>query len=597
MKKVSRGGFDNDRLNREAHESFAPDKMTAFPPESIIVGGLIGERIKKTVENNILKLDIENDFLNPFRKKQSRAGDYVGIGKLIDAAVNFSRHPSGAGPAGLKNRLVEELIKTQEDDGYIGTLPAGARVRSLWDVHETAYIIQGLAADHMFYGSGASLEAARRCGDYIVKNRKKLPGAGLSPALAMGGLDRAFLMLADALRDERYVYFARVEANLDGWDGNIVLGRHGRVKGHAYAYINKCLSQIALYRRTGCLSLLDNSKKLINFWLSGDGMLITGAAGQEECWHNTQDGSGGIGETCSTAYSVRLLDELLRAEGRAVYGDIMERIIYNALFSAQSPCGRHIRYYTPLDGVRSYFDRDTYCCPNNYRRIIAELPGMIYYRSNDGITLNLYVNSSIKARFGDGAPIFMEQTTGYPLSGQVMLRVGRDSTRAISIRLRVPGWARGFRVSINDKPFKGAANPGSFMNIRRKWSSGDEVKIFLPMPWRLVKGRVNQAGRAAVMRGPSVFCLGRRLNPGLKEVDLRSIVIDDSSVFPGHEAAQPREKEELQLKAWLPGEVYPSPPSSFLKLSGFAEPDGEFTYLRTQNPGTGTDDELFSGRK
>ena len=35
---------------------------------------------------------------------------------------------------------------------------------------------------------------------------------------------------------------------------------------------------------------------------------------------------------------------------------------------------------------RIYFDKDSYCCPGNWRRIVAELPAMIYYRSADGGT-------------------------------------------------------------------------------------------------------------------------------------------------------------------------------------------------------------------
>jgi DUF1680 family protein len=34
------------------------------------------------------------------------------------------------------------------------------------------------------------------------------------------------------------------------------------------------------------------------------------------------------------------------------YGDLMERTIFNALFAAQSPDGRQLRYYTPLEGKR-----------------------------------------------------------------------------------------------------------------------------------------------------------------------------------------------------------------------------------------------------
>ena len=72
----------------------------------------------------------------------------------------------------------------------------------------------------------------------------------------------------------------------------------------------------------------------------------------------------------------------------------MERTIYNGLFAAQSPDGRQIRYYSPFDGPRAYFDKDTYCCPNNYRRIVAELPAMVFYRAHGGVAVNLYESAT-----------------------------------------------------------------------------------------------------------------------------------------------------------------------------------------------------------
>jgi uncharacterized protein len=61
-----------------------------------------------------------------------------------------------------------------------------------------------------------------------------------------------------------------------------------------------------------------------------------------------QNGSGAIGESCVTAYMLRWIDSLMRLEGDMRYGDLLERTIYNALFAANSPDGRWIRYFTPF---------------------------------------------------------------------------------------------------------------------------------------------------------------------------------------------------------------------------------------------------------
>ena len=111
------------------------------------------------------------------------------------------------------------------------------------------------------------------------------------------------------------------------------------------------------------------------------------------------------------------LDELMRREGKALYGDLMERVVFNTLFGAQSPDGRHLRYYTAFDGPRHYFPGDTYCCPCNYRRAIATLPDLIYYRIENGLAVNLYAASNADVALEDGLTVRLQQETKYPSGG------------------------------------------------------------------------------------------------------------------------------------------------------------------------------------
>ena len=144
-------------------------------------------------------------------------------------------------------------------------------------------------------------------------------------------------------------------------------------------------------------ALLSQSRKAWDFMIRGEGATIGGGCGQWECWSDNQDGRGDLGETCSTAYQLRLMDRLQRRDQKSSHpGDLMERTIYNALFAAQSPDGRQIRYYAPFEGPRVYFGMDTYCCPGNFRRIVSELPTMIYYHAPNAVMVNLYTSSTAK---------------------------------------------------------------------------------------------------------------------------------------------------------------------------------------------------------
>lgn len=123
------------------------------------------------------------------------------------------------------------------------------------------------------------------------------------------------------------------------------------------------------------------------------------------------------------------------------------------------------------------------------------------------------------------------------------------------------------------------------------------------MPWRLVKGRVAQAGRAAVARGPQVFCLSRSRNKdvkGLDTVDLRLLVLDPSSIEgPIPDDTIRPDGVACRVKAWQPGVFYPhNPPALELTLTEFPDPDGEATYFLVPNPADErlVDDELMEQR-
>lgn len=69
----------------------AADKFASVDVRKVKVGGVIGHRIDITVDNNLLVLDYEKDFLKPFQQRKRTAG-YVGLGKTIDALVRMAAH-------------------------------------------------------------------------------------------------------------------------------------------------------------------------------------------------------------------------------------------------------------------------------------------------------------------------------------------------------------------------------------------------------------------------------------------------------------------------------------------------------------------------
>jgi len=574
------------------------DALVPLNIRQVKVRGEIGRRIDITIHNNLLVLDADKDFLRPFEVRDQKGG-YIGLGKLILAAVRFAAYSNEPNVTALKDRLVARLIATQEPDGYIGICARGNRMNTLWDVHEMGYLIAGLLSDYEFFGKRESMAAARKAADYMIGHWSEIPAGwgeqtGVATHVAVTGIERTMLALSRASGDAKYREFVVKQRALAEWSLPIVIGRRPGIEGHIYAYTARSLAQLELYRTDPQPGLLTQSDGIIDFLPRRDGMAITGATGQWEIWTDDQDGRGQLGETCATAYQIRLYDSLLRLRGDARFGDLMERTIFNTLFAAQSPDGRRIRYYSPFEGPREYHPGDTYCCPCNYRRIVAELPELIYYRSGSGVAVNLYTASDAKFDV-NGVPLSIRQETAFPSSGDVTVQISPERPTRFPVRLRIPAWASGTRVSVNGAAASEASS-GSFFEIDRRWENGDTIRLTMPMQVRLVQGRKRQSGRAALMRGPLVFCLNPAQEKSLANIDgadLGRFTIDPSSLEAVQDDSVRPGGIACRVGVWRPGYPTPDKPDLVLKFGEFADPGGLATYFRLRDLRVAVNDELI----
>jgi DUF1680 family protein len=317
---------------------------------------------------------------------------------------------------------------------------------------------------------------------------------------------------------------------------------------------------------------------------------------------------------------LRLYDRALR-NGTYVsnFGDLMERTIYNALFAAQSPDGRQIRYYAPFEGNREYFHLDNYCCPCNYRRIIAELPEMVYYYHSSNwsnkVVVNLYTPSTavipLTADANDQKnakqktlKLKLRQETDYPNSGKITLVVDPEKELRFAIIVRIPRWCKNPIITINgkksfdDATYIESLQPGTYSEIVRNWKPGDRVELDFPMEWRFVLGRDRQAGRVAVMRGPTLFCLDplRKENAEFKDwdgADLgRCAIVPESFEGPTPDDGVRPGGMACRVKAYRPGCNVDAPDATFL-LTEFPDPNGRAVYFRLQDLSAGVKDELL----
>jgi len=570
------------------------------------LGGEIGRRLDDLIHKNYMELDLERDFVEPFRTRPFTEGwHYVGVGKVVDAGSLFAAYTGDPEVAKRSSGLIDAILATRDADGYVGVFPPepeAAQNHRNWVLHEQEYLLLGLVRNSLATGDEKSLQYARELGDYVIATFSK----DTKPEeVCTAGLPEAFLALHARSGDARYLKFAAEIrhgnglyeikcASLREWQQTF-----DSKPAHVYVMLARCYAQTELYRQEGLPSLLEMSHYMRHELLRrGGGLNVVGSASDGEFFSYTQNGAGTIGESCVTAYLLRWLDSLMRLEGDLRYGDIMERIVYNALFAAQDPAGRRIRYSMPFTGPRAYHNQDGFCCPGNFRRIMAELPQKVYYRcADDGIAVNLFTASETTIPLDSGNSVTLAQETDYPNSGHVLVRVTPSRELVFTLHLRVPRWCHEATVNVNDGPAVPA--PSGAVELRRDWKAGDTVTLDLPMRWRFVRGHQLQEGKVALLRGPVVYCLGTAQNAELLEKypNFNGVVVDPDSLGEPEPDASIRpdgNKIKLAAKVEAAGTGREGAPSVTLTFTEFIDPTGIATYFHLLDLDCAEEDELVS---
>jgi uncharacterized protein len=126
----------------------------------------------------------------------------------------------------------------------------------------------------------------------------------------------------------------------------------------------------------------------------------------------------------------------------------------------------------------------------------------IYFHNYDTLWVNLFIPSELNWR---EKGLSLRQETRYPESDKINFSVRAQRPTNLSLRLRYPGWAaNGVSVAVNDRPQTVTGKPGSYIEIKRIWKTGDRVELTIPMSLRL-ETMPDNPRRVAILYGPTVL--------------------------------------------------------------------------------------------
>jgi uncharacterized protein len=254
-------------------------------------------------------------------------------------------------------------------------------------------------------------------------------------------------------------------------------------------------------------------------------MLADGAPSAAEALSGTTALDGH--ETCDIVEFNLSWGYLLMATGNGIYGDRIERALFNAgmgavrkdwsglqyiscpnqLHIARQSCQvGHLKtaaaLYGPNSDHRPKFTFVTACCAGNINRLLPTYVQRMWMSSADGgLAAVLYGPSSVKAKVGDVNVAILEQTA-YPFSENIQLDIVSEAPTLFPLRLRIPSWCTNPRITINDRIYDRFSMERGFAVIRGRHFHRDRIVLTLPM--NAAMGH-SSGGGVFLERGPLVY--------------------------------------------------------------------------------------------
>jgi DUF1680 family protein len=482
-------------------------------------------------------------------------------------AVAFTLQ-SGDRPALHKKAqdTIDLVVSVQKPNGYLNTYFVGDRAalsmtpetqQSGHELYCLGHMLQGAIAYYRATGERKWLDAGiKMVNDFL------LPTWGPAPKQPIiSGHPEIEMSLIELYRitgDKRHLELA---GYILGGDDRIKVPKQAsiylfcgtpfteraQIEGHAVRAMYACCGAADYYLETGDPTYWKTLNVLWNS-MAGAKMYVTGGIGaraQGESFGAAYDlpNASAYAETCAAIGNMMWNWRMLAATGDAKFTDVLERALYNGVNSGMSLSGTLYCYTNPLafDPSAGITIRNpwynTLCCPPNFERTIASLPGYFYSTSKDGLYVHLYDNSTLDWHLEDGTGLNVTQKTNMPWDGDVELTVAPAQPAEFTFYVRIPSWAGdGTRVAVNGKLVAGAA-PGAYFPIRRHWISGDVIQLRFPMSPQPLSANPHVAddtGRVVVQRGPLVYCLEQLDQPSGVDLTDGSLAIN---MKPGVEFA------------------------------------------------------------
>jgi len=248
-------------------------------------------------------------------------------------------------------------------------------------------------------------------------------------------------------------------------------------------------------------------------------------------------------ETCGLVEQMTSDQMLLAQTGDPFWAQNCEDVAFNTFSAAFMPDYKSLRYLTAPNMVLSDSKNhspgidnngpflmmnpfSSRCCQHNHSA------GWVYYAQNswmatqdNGLAAQLYSEGSVTAKVGNGKEVTIVTSTHYPFDEKIQMTINTASPNAFPLYLRIPEWAEGAVVKVNNKKINTLVKTSGYVNLSNTWKQGDVVELTLPMKLALRTWDKNK-NSVSVNYGPLTYSL--KIDEQYIQKDSKETAIGDS---------------------------------------------------------------------
>jgi DUF1680 family protein len=317
------------------------------------------------------------------------------------------------------------------------------------------------------------------------------------------GAGERYKQLAIRLLDDQ-TYFDPLAAGV-----NVLPGKH------AYSYVNALNSAIQAYLVLGSEKHLRAARNAFEMLIATQSF-ATGGWGPDE--QLKKPDVGALAESlidqhqsfetpCGAYAHFKLTRSLIQITQDPMYGDSMERVMYNTVLGAKPLLADGTAFYYSdysSTGQKGYSRHRWPCCSGTLPQIAADYRISAYFHNGQDLFVNLYIPSTVRWDRA-GNRIEVRQSSQYPYEDVVRFEVTSPRNERFTIRFRVPAWAEDASLSVNGTLVRKNLDGEKYPGLNRRWRTGDCIELQLPMRTRLEAIDSQHPNTVALMYGPLVL--------------------------------------------------------------------------------------------